>query len=308
MGREATYEAVAIIRRFEERLVELKAQGMIEGSLHLCSGQEAIPVGACRVLDKRDALTVTYRGHGWAIARGVPLADLFAEIMGRDSAIGGGRAGSAYLSSAAHGLLGENSIVAAGLPIATGAALASYYAGDGSVSVVSIGDGAMNQGAAHEALNMAGVMCLPLVTIIENNGYAELTPSDAMVATDTLVERAAIYGMAGVRVDGNDPDAVEEAVAAAVTRGRAGDGPSIVEAMTHRLSGHYDLDPQLYRPEGELDAAKRDDPLTRLATELPAKQVEALESRIAERIAAAVAEAQAVAVPDPATVREHLYA
>jgi TPP-dependent pyruvate/acetoin dehydrogenase alpha subunit len=304
---EPIYTAIATIRRFEERLIALKRDGLIQGSMHLCCGQEAVPVGACGVLRGNDALTVTYRGHGWAIARGVPLSHLFAEIMGRESPLCGGRAGSAYLSSPEHGLLGENSIVAAGLPIATGAALAARFAGDGAVSVVTLGDGAMNQGAAHEALNMAGVMRLPLITIVENNGWAELTPADAMVTTETLAERAAIYGMAGVRVDGNDVVEVEAAVAEAAGRARAGHGPTLIEAMTTRLLGHYDLDPQHYRPADDLDRARAQDPLARVAARLAPDRVERLESAVAAVLDAAVAEAQRFPLPDPTTAMEHVY-
>lgn len=305
---DTTYRDICTIRRFEERLVELKRGGLIQGSLHLCLGQEAIPVGACRALEERDALTVTYRGHGWAIARGVPLADLVAEITGRESPLCGGRAGSAYLSSPDHGLLGENSIVAAGVPIAAGAALAARFAGDGAVSLASIGDGAMNQGAAHETLNMAAVMALPLVLVIENNGWAELTPASAMVPTATLAERAAAYGMPGERIDGDDADAVEAAVAAAVARARAGDGPSLIEAMTHRLGGHYDLDAQHYRPAEDLARAQADEPLARLRARLDPARAEAIEAEVAAVLDAAVAEAARHPLPDPATAREHLYA
>jgi TPP-dependent pyruvate/acetoin dehydrogenase alpha subunit len=305
---EETYRDVAVIRRFEERCVELKAEGDIQGSMHLCCGQEAIPVGACRALEPRDALTVTYRGHGWAIARELPLADLFAELMGRDSPLCGGRGGSAYLSSAEHGLLGENSIVGAGVPIALGAALASSFSGDGSVSLVSIGDGAMNQGAVHEALNFAGVYDLPLVVVLENNVYSELTPISMMIPTETLVERASIYGMPGVRVDGNDAGEVEGAVREAVERARTGGGPSLVEAMTERLVGHYDLDPQHYRPKGEVESAYEREPLTRLRGQLGADRAAELDAEVERTIDDAVAAAREVPYPDPATVLEHLYA
>ncbi|MEZ5098299.1 MAG: thiamine pyrophosphate-dependent dehydrogenase E1 component subunit alpha [Thermoleophilia bacterium] len=303
-----TYRDLLVIRRFEERLVALKAEGLIQGSMHLCNGQEAIPVGACRALEARDALTATYRGHGWSIARGLPLAQLVAEIMGRDSALCGGRGGSAYHSSAAHGFLGENSIVGAGMPIAAGAALAASLRGDGSVSLCSIGDGAMNQGAVHETLNIAAVMRLPLVVVVENNVYSELTPIRDMIATETLVERAAAYGMPGTAVDGNEADEVEAAVAAAVARARAGEGPSLVEAHTERLVGHYDLDPQHYRPAGEVERAAEREPLARLRARLDAGEVERVEAEVASLLDAAVAEAQQVPFPDPATARDHLSA
>jgi TPP-dependent pyruvate/acetoin dehydrogenase alpha subunit len=302
------YRAVATIRRFEERCVILKGLGEIQGSMHLCSGQEAIPVGACLALESRDALTVTYRGHGWAIARGVPIADLFAELMGRDSPLCGGRGGSAHFSSAELGLLGENSIVGAGVPIAAGAALASSFAADGSVSLVSIGDGAMNQGAVHEALNFAGVARLPLVVVVENNLYSELTPIAAMIRTETLAERAAMYGMPGVRVDGNDAAMVHDAVAQAITRARSGEGPSLIEAMTERLVGHYDLDPQHYRPEGEVERAGEHEPLVRLRNQLGPEHADELDAQIGELIDDAVDRAVEMPFPDPAGVLEHLYA
>jgi len=286
----------------------LKTDGLIQGSMHLCSGQEAIPVGACRVLGAGDALTVTYRGHGWAIARGVPAAHLFAELMGRRSPLCGGRGGSAYLSSAEHGLLGENSIVGAGVPIAAGAALAAKHTGDGSVSLVSIGDGAMNQGGVHEALNFAAVYRLPLVIVVENNVYSELTPIRAMIATETLVERAPAYGMPGERVDGNDADAVETVCSRAVDHARGGSGPFLIEAMTERLVGHYDLDPQHYRPRGEVERALEDEPLTRLRRRLGDADADAIEHDVERHLATELEEAMSYPFPDPETVFEQLYA
>jgi TPP-dependent pyruvate/acetoin dehydrogenase alpha subunit len=303
-----TYRAIATIRRFEQRILDLKADGLIQGSMHLCSGQEAIPVGACRTLEQRDALTVTYRGHGWAIARGVPVSQLFAELMGRRSMLNGGRGGSAYLSSSAHGLLGENSIVGAGVPIAAGAALAARHTGDGSISLVSIGDGAMNQGGVHEALNFAAVYHLPLVVVIENNVYSELTPIRAMIPTETLVERAPAYGMPGERVDGNDADAVETVCARAVEHARGGSGPYLIEAMTERLVGHYDLDPQHYRPKGEVERAAEHEPLARLRRQLGDIAADAIEDEVARQLDVELEEALSCPLPDPGTVFDELYA
>jgi TPP-dependent pyruvate/acetoin dehydrogenase alpha subunit len=303
-----TYLAIAVIRRFEERCTALKAEGLIEGSMHQCSGQEAIPVGACRALEARDALVVTYRGHGWAIARGLPLADLFAELMGRDSPLCGGRGGSAFFSAPEHGFLGENSIVGGGVPIAAGAALAAQFDGSGSVTLCSIGEGAMNQGATHEALNMAGVMRLPLVVVIENNLYSELTPAGSMIATETLAERAPIYGMRGARADGNDADEVEAAVREAVDRARTGSGASIVESMTERLVGHYDLDPQHYRPKGEIESAMEREPLTRLRARLGVELADELDAEAERRIERALHTALATPPAASDTAFEHVYA
>lgn len=304
---ETTYLAIATIRVFEARLLELKADGLIQGSMHLCCGQEAIPVGACRSLEPRDALTVTYRGHGWAMARGIPLAHIFAEILGRESPLCGGRGGSAYFSSAAHAFLGENSIVGAGLPIAAGAALAARFAEAGAVSLCAIGDGAMNQGAVHEGLNFAAYQRLPLVVVVENNVYSELTPIAAMITTETLAERASAYGIPGVRVDGNDAQTVGAAVEEAVARARAGGGPTLLEAMTERLAGHYDLDPQHYRPPGELEAAHEREPLARLRRTLGTGPADALDLVAAETVEAALREAESFAFPDPTEARAHVY-
>jgi TPP-dependent pyruvate/acetoin dehydrogenase alpha subunit len=305
---EHAYKSVALIRGFEERLPDLKAAGKIQGSMHFCNGQEAIPVGACAAIENRDALMVTYRGHGWAIARGIPVPDLFAEIMGRDSGLCGGRGGSAFFSSAEHGFLGENSIVGAGVPIAAGSALAARFDGGGSVTFVSIGEGAMNQGSVHEALNFAAVFQLPLVMVIENNLYSELTPIASMIATATLAERGPAYGIPAVRVDGNDVDEVESAVREAAVRARDGGGPGIIEAMTERLVGHYDLDPQHYRPQGEVESARQREPLVRLRATIGSERASEIDREVEATLSDAIAEADAVPFPSSDTAREHLYA
>lgn len=301
------YQRVRLIRRFEERLVGLKADGLIQGSMHLCNGQEAIPVGACASLHQHDALTVTYRGHGWAIARGLPLTQLFAELQGRASELSGGLGGSPYFCSARHGFLGENSIVGAGVPIAMGAALAARFDGSGAVSLVAVGDGALNQGSVHEALNMAGTMRLPLVVVVENNVYSELTPVREMIPTATLVERAPIYGMASAAIDGNDVDAVEHAVRDAVARARSGEGPSLIEAHTERLVGHYDLDPQHYRPAGEVDDAMKREPMARLRRMVGEDEAERIEAMVEQELDAALAASQTIPFPTVSSVTEHLY-
>ncbi|MEU1755198.1 thiamine pyrophosphate-dependent dehydrogenase E1 component subunit alpha [Micromonospora matsumotoense] len=310
MGQLDDYRLMARIRRFEERLTALKDAGEIPGSIHLCNGQEAIPVGACRALRDGDYVTATYRGHGWAIARGVDLTGLFAEMMGRDSALCGGRAASPYLSDPGRWFVGENSIVGAGVPIATGAALTAQRTGSGAVSVVTIGDGAMNQGNVHEALNLAAVLDLPLVLVVENNVYSEMSRISDMVRVRQLAERAAGYGLPGRVVDGNDPDAVAEAVTEAVTRAREGSGPSIVEAMTERLVGHYSGDAQHYRPTGEIAAAREREPLARVRRAADADltaRLDAIDAEVSTEIETAVTAARAVPYPDPATAEEHVY-
>jgi pyruvate dehydrogenase E1 component alpha subunit/2-oxoisovalerate dehydrogenase E1 component len=304
------YRAMRRIRHFEERALDLHGEGRIIGSMHLANGQEAIPVGTCAVLEPRDALTATYRGHGWALARGVPAADLFAELMGRDAPLNGGRGGSAYLSSADHGFLGENSIVGAGVPIAAGAAMAARHHGDCSVSVVAIGEGALNQGAVHEALNLAAVLDLPLVVVVENNVYSELTPIRDMVRVEPLSRRADAYGLPGVTVEGRDPWAVRDAVGEAVDRARAGQGPSLVEALCDRLVGHYHADPQTYRPPGDIEEARTREPLVRLRARHPdlTDALDDIDAEVEAEIEAAIAAAAAVPLPPVAEVLEHLHA
>lgn len=310
---DETYRAIAIIRAFEDRCMELKLAGEIPGSIHLCSGQEAIPVGACRALDSGDAVTATYRGHGWAIARGLPLPDLFAELLGRDSPLCGGRAGSPYFSSAPYGFMGENSIVGAGVPMAVGAGLAALHDGSGAVSIVSIGDGALSQGAVHEGLNFAAVYSLPLVVVVENNLYSEMTPVKTMVRIDPLSRRADGYGIRALTIDGNDADAVEEAVGDAVVRARRGEGPTFIEALTERLVGHYSGDAQQYRPAGEIAAAREREPLARLrksaaerGPEWPAR-LDQIDGEVTDMIDSALDAARAVPFPAASTATEHVY-
>jgi TPP-dependent pyruvate/acetoin dehydrogenase alpha subunit len=300
------YGLMLTIRLFEEQLMALVQTHEISGSVHLCIGQEAVPAGACSALDPGDAVIGTYRGHGWAIARGVPLHELFAEVLGRASGLNGGRGGSPYLMAPRYGYLGENSIVGAGPPMATGAALARKITGAGTVAVVSIGDGAMNQGAVHESLNMAAVLRLPLLVIVENNGYAEMTPATALTAVPAH-KRAAAYGFPGIVVDGNDPGAVAGAVAAARADVIASRRPALIEAMTQRLVGHYSGDAQAYRPAGELAELRRFDPITRLAAQIGDAATEAA-ARAQAGVRSALEEARAVPFPDPAGVTAGIYA
>jgi pyruvate dehydrogenase E1 component alpha subunit len=302
------------IRAFEERVRDLRREGDVVGSVHLCIGQEAIPVGACQALDlSRDTVFATYRGHGWALACGASLEAMFGELLGRATGTNGGRAGSAYLSDPDHGFYGENSIVGAGAPIACGAALAAKFDGSGRVALTDFGDGAMNQGAVHEALNFAAAFDLPVVFLVENNRYSELTPIADMVRNARLVDRAAAYGIPGERIDGNDPVAVADAVGRAAAAAREGSGPTLLEAMTERLVGHYIGDMELSRAPGELDAAMANEPVTKLRRRLGElgvsdSQLDDVEGRARQEVAAAAEAALAAPWPDPATVREHLYA
>jgi TPP-dependent pyruvate/acetoin dehydrogenase alpha subunit len=301
------------IRALEEKILELRIAGDIVGSVHLCNGQEAVAVGVCGELRKQDAVFATYRGHGWAMARGVPPTPLLAELLARASGVNGGRGGSAHFSAPEFGFYGENSIVGAGAPIATGAALASTFDNSGRVVVTVFGDGAMNQGAVPESMNLAAAMNLPVIFVCENNKYSELTPIDDMVRNPDLSARADALGIPSTRVDGNDPAEVAAAARLAVQSARHGLGPTFIEARTRRIVGHYIGDSQQYRPDGELDADIAAEPIARLSEHLvsagvPALVVEAVHRRAVAEIDHATLRALAARAADPETALEHLYA
>jgi pyruvate dehydrogenase E1 component alpha subunit len=313
-ARRRLFTTMYTIRLFEEEVARLRAAGDVVGSVHLCNGQEAIYAGTCAALDlTRDIVFPTYRGHGWTIACGAPIEDMFAELLGRESGLNGGRGGSAYLSAPQWGMYGENSIVGAGAPIATGAALAATFDNSGRVAVAAFGDGALNQGAVHEAMNFASIRHLPVIFLVENNRYSELTVTATMVASDRLFKRSSAYGFPGVRIDGNDVGAVRATVAEAARRARAGEGPVLIEAMTERLVGHYIGDAEQYREPGELDRARETEPLVRCARELldagvTESELEALKEQVRRDVAEASRRALASPLASPDTVLEHLYA
>lgn len=302
------------IRYFEEEVLRLRLANEIVGSVHLCNGQEAVYVGATGALDlSRDAVFPTYRGHGWAIGCGVPLDALFAELLGRESGTNGGRGGSAYLSSPDHGMYGENSIVGAGAPIAVGSAIAARFDGSGRVSLVAFGEGAMNQGAVHEAMNFAGAKKLPVIFLVENNTFAEMTVTESMIGIERLSDRATAYGFDGLQVDGNSPDAVRGAVRSAVSRARTGEGPALIEVMTQRIVGHYIGDVQHYRSKEDQERALADEPIARAIGELRSngmsqEEIDRILAEISDEVRTASARALNSPIADITTVSEHLYA
>lgn len=249
------------IRLFEDIVKDWFTRALVRGSTHLYQGQEAVAVGVTSALRDGDTTTCTYRGHGTVLAQGAPLDRSFAEILGKANGLCGGKGGSMHLTDFSVGALGSFAIVGAHLPISVGAGWAAQLLGTGAVSATFFGDGATNIGTFHEALNLAGVWKLPVLFVIENNLYGEYSPIASTTANPNLVERAAAYGMPGVQVDGNDVVAVFEAATAAVDRARAGEGPTLLEAMTYRQSGHSRSDPAKYRPAGELESWLARDPL-----------------------------------------------
>jgi len=262
------YRQMLEIRLFEEKVQELFMQGLIQGTTHLCQGQEAVSVGAIGALRDDDYLTITYRGHGHALARGVDMKACFAELMGRATGCCRGVGGSMHFTDVSRGLLGAFAIVGAGLPVAVGAAVSAMRQGFDRVALTFIGDGATNIGTFHESLNLASTWKAPVVFIIENNLYGEYTPLRETTPLDDLAERAKAHAMPGVVVDGQDVDAVHSAVADAVARGRDGQGPTLLEMKTYRYRGHSRTDPAKYRPDGELETWKARDPIQVLGDRL----------------------------------------
>ncbi|WUI02673.1 thiamine pyrophosphate-dependent enzyme [Spirillospora sp. NBC_00431] len=308
-GPADLFRSMALIRHFEERALELSRRGEVAGSIHLCTGQEAIPVGAMSALRPGDRVLSTYRGHGWALACGADPAAVMAEIAQRADGTNGGRAGSPLLSAPDQGFLGENSIVGAGVPIATGVAMAAALQDSGRVALVSIGDGAMNQGATAEGLVFAAARNLPVIFVCENNGWSEMTPIAAVSRTVDFAGRARALGVHAEVVDGGDPERVADAVRRAAERCRAGDGPVFLECETVRLGGHYNKDVEHYRPDADREAAAAADPLKRFR-ERPGADLDELakiESDAAAEMAALAERVVALPFPDPATVHEHVY-
>jgi pyruvate dehydrogenase E1 component alpha subunit len=252
------------IRLFEDECSRLFAKGVVRGTTHLGQGQEAVAVGACFALESGDTMTCTYRGHAATLAMGAPLDETFGEILGKAGGLCGGKGGSMHLTDVRVGALGSHAIVGAHLPIANGAAFAARYRGNGRVSLCFFGDGSTNIGAFHESLNLASLWRLPVVFVCENNLYGEYSPLPTTTPIERIADRAASYAMASGTIDGNDVAVVHEAVASAVERARAGEGPTLLEALTYRHKGHSRSDPAKYRPEGELERWLERDPIVLL--------------------------------------------
>jgi acetoin:2,6-dichlorophenolindophenol oxidoreductase subunit alpha len=256
------------IRLFEEKVQELFMQGLIEGTTHLCQGQEAVSVGAVGALEERDYLTITYRGHGHALTRGMTMEAAFGELMGRTSGCCNGVGGSMHLTDFSRNLIGAFAIIGPSYSVGVGAAMSAKLRGTDSVAMSFCGDGSTNIGTFHEALNMASVWSAPIVFVIENNLYGEYSPLRDTTAVEDLADRAKAHGMPGVIVDGQDAQAVRDAAAAAIDRARAGGGPTLIEAKTYRYRGHSRTDPAKYRVEGELERWLARDPIELLAATL----------------------------------------
>jgi pyruvate dehydrogenase E1 component alpha subunit len=297
------YRKMVLIRQFEERVKYLFLEGIMPGTIHQYNGQEGIAVGVCSALDSGDIITSTHRPHGHAIARGLSVESILHELFGKTTGCCRGKGGSMHLGDLEKGMVPAIAIVASGVPIATGIALAFKMKKEPRVAVCFVGDGAVNEGAFHEGVNMGAVWSLPVVYVIENNLYSASTPIFTMVRVKKLSDRAAAYGIPGVTIDGNDVLAVFETAREAVARARNGQGPTWIECMTYRITGHSRRDPCNYQPEEERKQALEKEPIRRFASYLLADGAadEAALERIRQEADAEIERAvqSALAAPDP---------
>ncbi len=305
------YRQMRTIRVFEEKLAELSLGGKIPGFLHLYAGEEAVAVGVCMHLGDDDYIASTHRGHGHCIAKGVDLNGMMAELYGKRTGICKGKGGSMHIADLDRGMLGANGIVGAGIPLATGAALTAKLSGTDRVAVAFFGDGAANQGTFHEALNLASIWDLPVLFVVENNGYGEATPAEYHMRIPDIAERASSYGIPGVIVDGMDFFEVWAKAGEAISRARSGGGPTLLECKTYRYFGHYIGDPVTYRTKEETEQVRqRRDPLEqferRTAEEaglLANEDLRMIDAEVEHAVADAVSHAEG---SDPPTLEDGL--
>ncbi len=305
---------IAFIRAFEAKALALSQTNppQVAGSMHLCAGQEAVPLGALAALHADDQVIATYRGHGWAIAAGLDPTAVFAEICQRKSGMNGGRAGSAYLMAPGTRFVGENSIVGAGTTMACGVAMANHAQKNNRIVVVTIGDGAMNQGSVHEAMAFAAVRNLPVIFVVENNGWSELTATSDMFRVGRLAQRAAAYGIPGATISGTDPIGVRESFVLAAQHVREGKGPTLLECRVPRLWGHYNRDMEHYRSKEDKRDAEEQDPLLILGERLVESgvmskaEVDAVKAQQERAVEDMAREVMASAAPDASTATLHV--
>ena len=299
----AMYRSQVALRQFETRAYDLFLENLVKGTSHLSLGQEAIATGFATAMRHDDWTFATYRGHAHTLARGVPMTPVLAELLGRRNGLMAGKGGSMHLTSVEHGVMGSYAIIGAHLTIACGAAWSAQYRETDQVAVCFFGDGTVNIGAFHEALNFAAVWKLPVVFVCENNLWMEYTrTSEVTAVANPAADRAAAYGLESILVDGNDADAVYNVALTALARARAGEGPSLIEALTYRHGGHSRADPGKYRPDDEVNEWLAKDPVTRYRTRMLGAGVSedalaAMEADVAVEVERATDEAKAGAIP-----------
>jgi acetoin:2,6-dichlorophenolindophenol oxidoreductase subunit alpha len=297
------YRSQFALRKFEERAYDLFLESFVKGTSHLSIGQEAIAAGFAAAMRPTDWTFATYRGHAHTLARGVAMTPVFAELMGRTNGLMAGKGGSMHLTSVDHGVMGSYAIIGAHLPIACGAAWSAQYRKTDQVAVCFFGDGSVNIGAFHEALNFAAIWKLPVVFVCENNLWMEYTRTSEVTAVkNPAADRAAAYGLESILIDGNDADAVFEAATTAIERARAGEGPSMIEALTYRHGGHSRADPGKYRPDEEVAEWMAKDPIPRYHQRLLQLGVDeailtGIEHDVIDEVERSTEEAKAGAIP-----------
>jgi TPP-dependent pyruvate/acetoin dehydrogenase alpha subunit len=313
--RLGMYRKLHELRQFGKRAHDLFLQNLVKGTTHLSLGMEAVATGFGAAMKPGDYTFATYRGHAHSLARGVDPGEALAELLGRANGVLGGKGGSMHLTDAEKGMMGSYAIIGAHLCIANGAAWSAQVRGTDQVAVAFFGDGTTNIGAFHEALNMASVWNLPVVFVCENNLYMEYTPIDLVTAVDhPAAGRAASYGLDSIVVDGNDPDAVYVAASEAFSRARAGEGPSLIEAITYRHGGHSRADPGKYRPPDEVDAWVKDrDPIPMyhgrlLSVGVPEVKLTTIQQEVAQAIDAATEFAKSGPEPGEDALLTEVYA
>jgi acetoin:2,6-dichlorophenolindophenol oxidoreductase subunit alpha len=306
------------IRRFEEQVVRLVERGEIVGAAHSYIGEEAVAVGACLALREDDYMTGNHRSHGHPIAKGGQVQKAMAELFGKRTGLCKGKGGSMHLADFSVGILGESGILGSSIPTAVGAALGSKLQGTDRVAVAFFGDGASNEGAFHESINLAAVWKLPVIFLCENNQYAVTSSFKVMVATENIADRAVAYNIPGVLVDGQDVIAMHEVVSQAVTRARAGQGPSLIEGRTYRYFDHSlglgRIVRAAYRTDEEVELWKQRDPIiihtALLLSQSIATQaeIEQMDAQVTQEIEEAVEFARQSPYPDPAELFEDMFA
>jgi TPP-dependent pyruvate/acetoin dehydrogenase alpha subunit len=308
------YRLMLEARLVEKRAYDLFMQNLIKGTSHLALGQEAVAAGFAAAMRADDYTFCTYRGHAHTLLRGASMQGVLGELMGRQCGLMGGKGGSMHLTSVEHGAMGSYAIVGAHMPIAAGAAWSAQYRRSGQVAVCFFGDGTTNIGAFHEALNLAAVWKLPVVFVCENNLYMEYTPIGSVTAVkNPAADRAAAYGMERILIDGNDADVVFAVATRTIRRARDGDGPSLVEALTYRHSGHSRADPAKYRPPAEVAAWLERDPLkiyeARLLQDgVAANELASIKSNVAQQVDAATEFAMSSKPPNENSAHTELWA
>jgi acetoin:2,6-dichlorophenolindophenol oxidoreductase subunit alpha len=309
------YRQMLTIRRFEEAIFDLYREGKMPGLAHLYTGEEAVAVGVCMALNPDDYITSTHRGHGHILAKGGEPRRMMAEVTGRVDGYCRGKGGEMHIADFKLGILGANGIVGGGLGIATGAAFSAKKRQTGQVSVAFFGEGAVNQGIFYETINMASVWKLPLIYICENNQYGEYTSWTDITAGEKIIDRPIAMRAAAVSVDGNDPLAVYGATLEAVKRARQGEGPSFIECLTYRYTGHHVGEPgRDYRSEEEIEEWHRRDPIPRFEKYLLEKKIssgsdiEEIQSDVEREIVEAVEFALAAPYPELDELTQHVFA